>query len=55
MFVTMMATMALSGVAMAAWHLGWLAPFLVLESLAVGIAYVFVRRTIAAAGWKEID
>lgn len=50
-----MATMALSGVAFAAWRVGWLAPLLTLELIVVAVLYVIMLRRLNRAGWPELE
>jgi hypothetical protein len=48
---TMMATMALAGVAMLARYAGWLGPFLAVELVAVVVVYVVMKRSVDGAPW----
>jgi hypothetical protein len=55
MMGAIIATMALSGIAMLAWTGGWLWLLLIIEFVIVTALYVLLRHRINRAGWPTID
>ncbi len=55
MMGTLMVTMALSGVALAAQKFGWLGWMIGVEAVLVGLVYLMLRRNVTRAPWPAID